>query len=131
MNDATDMAGPHGEADALTVAGLRGELRMTLLEMGERIGLSKSQMHEVESSNRASVRVALLIEELSIDGTGAARIDAAALNADVAASRHGIPASPEIPSESGDRAASGRAVPAGSGDSPAGTVFVSPTRDAA
>lgn len=71
------------EADALTVASLRAELGLTLAEMGERIGLSKSQMHEVESTGRASLRVALAIEELS-----ERRIDAAGLNDDVRAARH-------------------------------------------
>lgn len=72
----------------LTVAALRTELDLTLAQMGERIGLSKSQMHEVEATNRASLRVALAIEALSIvDGT--ARIDAADLSEDVKLSRHG------------------------------------------
>ena len=70
----------------MTVAGLRAELALTLLEMGERIGLSKSQMHEVERLDRASLRVALAIEELS-----GGRIDAAALNDDVKLSRHVTP----------------------------------------
>lgn len=69
---------------AFTIAALRTELGLTLQELGERIGLSKSQMHEVEQSNRASVRVAVAIEELS-----GGRIDAAGLNEDVRLSRHG------------------------------------------
>lgn len=68
----------------LTIAALRTELTLTLQELGERIGLSKSQMHEVEQSNRASVRVAVALEELS-----GGRIDAAGLNEDVRLSRHG------------------------------------------
>ncbi len=67
-----------------TVKVLRAELQLTLAEMGERIGLSKSQMHEVESTGRASLRVALAIEALS-----GQRIDAAGLNDDVRLSRHG------------------------------------------
>lgn len=68
----------------LTIAALRTELGLTLQELGERIELSKSQMHEVEQSNRASVRVAVAIEDLS-----GGRIDAAGLNEDVRLSRHG------------------------------------------
>lgn len=59
----------------LTVSALRSELGLTLAEMGERIGLSKSQMHDVEKSERASLTVALEIERLS-----GGRIDAADLN---------------------------------------------------
>lgn len=58
----------------LTIGALRAELSLTLAEMGQRIGLSKSQMHEVERSGQASLPVALEIEKLS-EG----RIDAAAL----------------------------------------------------
>lgn len=71
-------------SEPLTVAALRAELKLTLADFGERLGLSKSQTHEVEQSNRASVRVAVAIEELS-----GGRIDAAALNDDVKLSRHG------------------------------------------
>lgn len=49
-------------------------MRETLEAFGRRVGLSKSQMHEVEKSDRASLRVALAIEALS-DG----RIDAGTL----------------------------------------------------
>lgn len=84
MTELSDMSCSEA-ADALSVAGLRAELELTLAEMGERIGLSKSQMHEVERSGRASLRVALAIEELS-----GRRIDAASLNDDVKASRHGL-----------------------------------------
>ena len=75
---------------ALTIAALRTELGLTLQELGERIELSKSQMHEVEQSNRASVRVAVAIEELS-----GGRIDAAGLNEDVRLSRHGALDTPD------------------------------------
>lgn len=61
-------------SDPLTVAALRAELDLTLAQMGARVGLSKSQMHEVERSGQASLPVALEIERLS-----AGRIDAAAL----------------------------------------------------
>lgn len=74
------MPAPQG----VSVAALRAELTLTLAEMGERIGLSKSQMHEVERTDRASLRVALAIEELS-----GGRIDAAALSDDVRVARHG------------------------------------------
>jgi DNA-binding XRE family transcriptional regulator len=65
------------------VAALRRSLGMTLGEMGRACGISKSQMHAVERSGRASLRVALRLEELS-----GGRIDAGALNADVRAARH-------------------------------------------
>jgi transcriptional regulator with XRE-family HTH domain len=71
------------------VAALRRELSLTLAEMGERVGLSKSQMHEVERSGRASLPVALAIETLS-EG----RIDAADLNEDVKAARHAVLVTP-------------------------------------
>jgi transcriptional regulator with XRE-family HTH domain len=67
------------------VQSLRKALGLTLAEMGERCGISKSQMHEVERSGRASLPVALRIEELS---QGA--IDAGDLNDDVRAARHGV-----------------------------------------
>lgn len=69
----------------LSVATLRRELGLTLAEMGERVGLSKSQMHEVERTGRASLRVALAIEELS-----GARVDAAVLSEEVRAARHAL-----------------------------------------
>ena len=86
--------------DPLTVAGLRAELNLTLAEMGERIGLSKSQMHEVEATNRASLRVALAIEALSAIA-GLARIDAAALCDDVKLSRHGCACSEVVAHDHG------------------------------
>lgn len=73
--------------ELLTVAGLRAELDLTLAAMGERVGISKSQMHEVESTGRASLRVALAIEKLSVLD-GAPRIDAARLSEDVRIARH-------------------------------------------
>jgi DNA-binding XRE family transcriptional regulator len=86
MNDLSNMTGAsfaeRSGADCLTVAALRAELKLTLADMGERVGISKSQMHEVEANNRASLRVALAIEELS-----GCRIDAGALNEDVRLSR--------------------------------------------
>jgi len=83
MNEQSTMPASAGGSDLMTVAALRSELGLTLAEMGERIGLSKSQMHEVENSGRASLRVALEIERLS-----GKRIDAATLNDDVRAARH-------------------------------------------
>lgn len=80
-----DAIGTSGSVAALSVADLRGELGLTLAEMGERVGLSKSQMHEVERTNRASLRVALAIEALA-----AGRIDAGSLSEDVRLSRHGL-----------------------------------------
>ena len=81
-------------ANPLTISGLRAELDLTLQQMGERIGLSKSQMHEVESTGRASLRVAVALEELS-----GGRIDAAAICDDVKLARvavvsHGLESNP-------------------------------------
>lgn len=72
------------------VAALRAGLGLTLAEMGERIGLSKSQMHEVERTGRASLPVALRIEKLSATLGEELRIDAADLSVDVQAARHGV-----------------------------------------
>lgn len=91
-----------------TVAAFRAEMKWTLARMGEAVGLSTSQMHEVERLNRASLRVALAIEVLS-EG----RIDAAALNDDVRAARHGVdnglpeacPATGQVRAVSGEVAA--------------------------
>jgi len=69
----------------LSVSGFRAELGFTLAELGEKIGLSKSQMHEVERTERASLRVALRLEELS-----SGRIDASNLSDDVRLSRHAL-----------------------------------------
>lgn len=65
------------------IASLRRALGMTLVQMGQACGISKSQMHEVERTGRASLPVALRLEQLS-----GGRIDAAALNDDVRAARH-------------------------------------------
>lgn len=70
---------------ALSIAAFRTELGLTLAEMGERVGLSKSQMHFVEQSNTATVRVAVALEEMSVG-----RIDAAALCEDVRVAREGL-----------------------------------------
>lgn len=82
---ATEQASPANGAAPSAVARLRATLGLTLEGMGDRIGLSKSQMHAVETTGRASLRVALAIEALS-DGA----IDAAALSEDVRLSRHGL-----------------------------------------
>lgn len=74
------------------IRALRGAMGLTLAEMGKRCGISKSQMHEVERTGRASLPVALAIEALS-EG----RIDAAELNEDVKAARHGIGVTPATP----------------------------------
>ncbi|BEV02225.1 helix-turn-helix transcriptional regulator [Novosphingobium olei] len=70
----------------ISVADLRTELGLTLAEMGERVGLSKSQMHDVERRNSATVRVSLMLESMS-DG----RLDAGVLCEEVWLSRHGLP----------------------------------------
>lgn len=71
------------------VAALRAQLGLTLAEFGERIDLSKSQMHEVERTGRASLAVALRIEALAADVPGCA-IDAADLSDDVRNARLGV-----------------------------------------
>lgn len=70
---------------SITIADLRAEMDLTLAEFGQLIGLSKSQMHEVERTGRASLRVALAVEQLS-----RRRIDAAQLNDDVRQAREGV-----------------------------------------
>lgn len=70
---------------SITIADLRAEMDLTLAEFGQLIGLSKSQMHEVERTGRASLRVALAVEQLS-----QRRIDAAMLNDDVRQAREGV-----------------------------------------
>lgn len=71
--------------DAISISSLRTEFSETLEVFGRRIGLSKSQMHEVEKTNRASLRVALAIETLS-EG----RIDAAGLCEEVRLARRAV-----------------------------------------
>lgn len=68
--------------EPLSISDLRAELGLTLAELGEKVGLSKSQMHDAERTGRASLRVAIELESLS-DG----RIDAARLNDDVRKAR--------------------------------------------
>lgn len=69
--------------EALTIAGLRSELGISLDLFAQRLGLnSRSRASEIERGAPVSLPVALKIEELS-----GGRIDAAQLNADVAAAR--------------------------------------------
>jgi len=66
----------------------KNHAKLTLEEFARQLGLnSKGQMSEVERSGKCSVAIALAIEKHS-----AGRINAADLNADVAASRAGIAA---------------------------------------
>lgn len=81
MNDLSNIEGV-SFPDMLTVAALRAELGLTLVQLGGLVELSKSQMHEVEAVNRASLRVAIAIEKLS-----GGRIDARSLNDDVRLAR--------------------------------------------
>ena len=68
------------------IKDLRRELDLSLDEFARRVGLtSKSRVSEMENSGTCSLPVALAIERLS-EG----RIDAATLNADVAAARRGV-----------------------------------------
>lgn len=68
----------------LSIAELRNELGLSLAEMGARIGVSKSQMHDIERRNAATLRVALALETMA-----PGRIDAAAICEDVRLARHG------------------------------------------
>lgn len=66
-----------------SVAALRAELGLSLVEFGRLIGLnSKGNASLIERGGTCSLRVALAIEELS-----QGRIDAATLSPDVAAAR--------------------------------------------
>jgi hypothetical protein len=71
----------------LSISDLRKEKSLSLARFAELIGLSsKGNASSIERSNRASLSVALKIEELSmVDGVP--RIDAASLNDDVARAR--------------------------------------------
>lgn len=67
----------------MTIADLRRERGETLEAFAVKLGLSsKGQASDIERGGPCSLRVALTLEELS-NG----RIDAATLNADVAAAR--------------------------------------------
>jgi transcriptional regulator with XRE-family HTH domain len=69
------------------IVALRREMQLSQSDFGEIIGLaSKGKVSVLESSGRASLPVALKIEELSIQ-KGFPRIDAAELNEDVARAR--------------------------------------------
>ena len=71
----------------LKIVALRREMQLSQSDFGEMIGLaSKGKVSVLESTGRASLPVALKIEELSIQN-GVPRIDAAALNDDVARAR--------------------------------------------
>ena len=69
-------------AAPFTVAALRAEMGLSLEEFGVRIGLSKGNASILERGGPCSLRVALALETLS-----GGRLDAARLNADVAAAR--------------------------------------------
>lgn len=103
MNEHSAIA--DSPAPDFSIAQFRAELGLTLAEMGERVGLSKSQMHDVEKSGRASLTVALEIERLS-----GGRIDASDLNDGVRASRHGLEVrTPEACRSTGNTEADSRA----------------------
>ena len=71
----------------VAIVALRRKMGLSQTQFGAEIGLSsKSKVSEIESSGRASLPVALKIEELSV-ADGAPRIDAALLNDDVARAR--------------------------------------------
>src|SRR3546814_14646415 len=69
-------------SDAFTIKDLRSEMGLTLEQFGQKVGLSNSQMHEVERTGKASLRCALGIETRS-----GHRSDAAAFNVDLRLSR--------------------------------------------
>lgn len=70
------------------IASFRKELGMTLEQFAVAVGISsKGRASEMERSGKCSLPVALAIERLS-----QGRINAAALNADIAAARRGIDA---------------------------------------
>jgi len=94
MSEQQDIVAPS------PILTLRRELGLTLAEMGERCGISKSQMHEVERTGRASLPVALKIEELS-----GGSIDAGDLNDDVRAARHAVVVTPPAPALSAGKIA--------------------------
>lgn len=81
---------PTHDNNLSAISSLRRQLSLTLAEMGERCGISKSQMHEVERTGRASLPVALAIEALAAQLAPDTAIDAADLNDDVRAARHGV-----------------------------------------
>ena len=82
----------------MKISDLRAELGLSLEEFAEKVGLaSRGRMSVIERAGLCSFKVALAIESLS-----QGRIDAADLNEDVRAARHGIgntplptPASPD------------------------------------
>lgn len=69
----------HVRTFVMDIAELRSEMGLSLEAFAERLGLkSKAYAHEIESTGKCTVRIALKIEELS-EG----RIAAASLNPDV------------------------------------------------
>ena len=67
------------EQDNMTIAELRAELGLSLQAFADMLGLqSKSYAHDIERSNRCSVKMALELERLS-----GGRIVAATLNTDI------------------------------------------------
>lgn len=77
-------------AETFTIAQLRAELGLSLEQFAERVGLqSRGRMSVIEREGRCSLDVALAIEALS-----GGRIDAALLNDDVKAARHGVGITP-------------------------------------
>lgn len=71
----------------LKIVALRREMQLSQSDFGEMIGLaSKGKVSVLESTGRASLPVALKIEELSMRD-GIPRINAAVLNEDVARAR--------------------------------------------
>ena len=70
----------------MNIADFRSELGLSLESFAAQLGLqSRGRMSVIERENRCSLEVALKIEELS-----GGRVDAASLNSDVRAARHGL-----------------------------------------
>lgn len=105
MSEKSDIDGA-----AFGIAELRAEKRWSQQRIGEEIGcFSRGRMSEIEAGKRRpTVSQAIAIEYLSRGADGVARIDAAALNDDVAAARarcecplvHGDPNKPAAPGPS-------------------------------
>lgn len=111
MSDQSTLAAApllEGDTPGAQVRSLRRELGETGEQFGQRIGLSKGKVSEIENGTYApSVAVAVEIERLS-----AGRIDAAGLSEDVKRARAAVHA--------GDNATSGLPVPNGQSEEMSG-----------
>lgn len=99
----------------MTIKDLRAEMGLSLEEFSERVGLnSRGRMSVIERENACSFRVALAIEAMSAGADGVPRINAADLNDDVKAARHGVVVTaPAVGASPGKADENSRDVPAG------------------